>query len=257
MGVLVAPLVGLTIPLCECGIVPVARRMVQKGVPGSAAVTFMLANPIMNPLSIYSTYLAFPYARDMVFWRIGLGYLVAVTIGLTINAGMGRSQARRILHPDYFDEVAVTADHHQHGIPFGAKFQAFLDHAAHEFFDVLKYFVIGSAIAAVTQQVINREILEAVGGGPILSVLIMIAFAFLICICSEADAFVAATFASTFTPGALLAFLVAGPMTDIKNTIMMLASFRRPFVIFLNIAIFILTAVGAVGLNLWLQWGGI
>lgn len=268
LGVLAAPLMGAFIPMCECGIVPVARRMVQKGVTGSAAITFMLANPILNPLAVYSTYLAFPMFREMVWWRIGMGYTVAVLIGLMIQFGLGRRQAEAILHDH--DQVAATAEHahdtcdcgHDHD-GRGAdtrspweKFQSFLHHASTEFFDVSKYFIIGAGLAAISQAMISREILETIGGGVVLSVLIMIAFAFVICICSEADAFVAATFASTFTPGALLAFLVAGPMTDIKNTLMMLHAFRRNFVIFLNIAIIGLTALIAIGINLWLGWGG-
>lgn len=273
VGVLFAPVLGAVIPMCECGIVPVARRMIQKGVPGSAAITFMLANPIINPLAIYSTYLAFPWAREMVLWRVGLGYVIAVLIGLMIELGLNRHQREAILQQKDLipaaaaaegagcdcghDHGALDHDHSHHGSQSaGEKLQACLHHAATEFFDVSKYFIIGAGIAAVSQAVISRQLLETIGGGAVLSVLIMIAFAYIICICSEADAFVAATFASTFTPGALLAFLVAGPMTDIKNTMIMLASFRQRFVIFLNVAILSLTAALTIAINLWLKWGG-
>ncbi|MFZ5824912.1 MAG: permease [Bacillota bacterium] len=267
LGVLLAPVLGLVVPMCECGIVPVARRMVQKGVPAGAAITFMLANPILNPLSLYSTYLAFPFAREMIFWRAGLAYLVSVIIGFMIVVGLRRGSDFAILHTDH--EVAATAEgvhacdcghehgeHHHHNQPFGEKVQAVLDHAASEFFDVSKYFIIGAALAAISQALISREMLEAVGQGPVISVLVMLTFAFLICICSEADAFVAAAFASTFTPGALLAFLVAGPMTDIKNTLMMSSAFKRRFVLFLNVSILTLTALATILLNYTLGWGG-
>ena len=271
LGVLAAPIMGIFIPMCECGIIPVARRMVQKGVPGAAAITFMLANPILNPLAIYSTYLAFPWMREMVLWRMGLGYVVAVTIGMAILAIYKKDQVEGILHPSYNAEVAATAEganaancdcghdhsHEEHDQrTLGEKLQAMLDHAATEFFDVSKYFIVGASIAAISQAMINRDLLEAIGKGAIISVLVMIAFAFIICICSEADAFVAATFASTFTPGALLAFLVAGPMTDIKNTMMMLASFRREFVWLLNVLILSLVAILTISLNLLPIWGG-
>lgn len=257
-GILLAPLLGLCIPMCECGIVPVARRMVQKGVPGAAAVTFMLSNPIMNPLAVYATYLAFPWARYMVWLRVGLAYVVAVLTGLAVHAGIRRGWFPSILNDAYDPESAAAAEccgcgeEHGHDHPdpnLTQKLQAWLEHAASEFFDVSKYFIIGSALAAISQALISRQLLEAIGGGPVMSVLIMIAFAYVICICSEADAFVAATFASTFTPGALLAFLVAGPMTDIKNTMMMASAFRRPFVIFLNVLILGLTAAFTIALN--------
>ncbi|MFZ5814812.1 MAG: permease [Bacillota bacterium] len=266
LGVLLAPLLGLVVPMCECGIIPVARRMIQKGVPAGAAITFMLSNPILNPLSLYSTYLAFPFAREMLLWRAGIAYVVSVIIGLLIYYGIRRGSDYSVLHADH--EVAVTAegaacdcghDHHEHqhaAQPLGEKLQAVLDHAAAEFFDVAKYFIIGAGLAAISQALISREMLEAVGQGPVISVIVMIAFAFLLCICSEADAFVAAAFASTFTPGALLAFLVAGPMTDLKNTLMMYSAFQRRFVLFLNVTIITLTAVLTIILNYTVSWGG-
>lgn len=274
LGVLLAPLVGLVVPMCECGIVPVARRMVQKGVPGAAAVTFMLSNPVINPLSIYSTYLAFPGFRAMVVWRILLTYIAAVIIGMVVYFLMKGKENEAMLNERFSLPVAATAegahghdhghgpalscdcghDHGEHsheGQSFGQKFQAMLDHAATEFFDVSKYFIIGSALAAISQALIDRPVLESIGGGVVTSVLVMIAFAFVLCICSEADAFVAANFASTFTPGALLAFLVAGPMTDIKNTLMMQGAFRRRFVWLLNTLIIGLTAALTITLNLY------
>lgn len=254
LGVLLAPVLGLVVPMCECGIVPVARRMVQKGVPAPAAVTFMLANPILNPLTIYSTYLAFPYMRQMVWLRLAMGYAVAVIIGLLLS----RQKDLAILHPETATAHACECGHdHRMGHQSPAeRFEALLTHAAGEFFDVTKYFIVGAGLAAVAQALIDRPLLEALGRGPVTSVLVMIAFAFVICICSEADAFVAATFASTFTPGALLAFLVSGPMTDIKNTLMMTSSFRRSFVWTLNVAIFTITALLAVGINYWPGIGG-
>jgi uncharacterized membrane protein YraQ (UPF0718 family) len=196
----------------------------------------------------------------MVWWRIGLGYAVAVAIGLIIHFGPGGSKAGDILHDAWTAPTCDGQHHcdcghdhgeHAHHHSLGQKIQALLDHAAAEFFDVIKYFIVGSGLAAVSQALINRQMLEAIGGGTITSVLVMIAFAIVICICSEADAFVAATFASTFTPGALLAFLVVGPMTDIKNTMMMLASFRKPFVVYLNMLIIGLTGLATIGLNLF------
>ncbi len=267
LGVLLAPLLGLVIPMCECGIIPVARRMVQKGVPAGAAITFMLANPILNPLSLYSTYLAFPFARQMLFWRAGLAYGISVVIGLLTLYLYRRAENGAILHPSHALPLAATLEggigcecghghHHHHAQSLGEKIQAVLDHAATEFFDVAKYFVIGATLAAISQALISREMLEAVGQGAVVSVLVMITFAFLLCICSEADAFVAAAFASTFTPGALLAFLVAGPMTDLKNTLMMASAFRRSYVIILNVAIIAVTALTTIVLNYVINWGG-
>jgi len=123
LGVLLAPLLGAVIPMCECGIVPVARRMIQKGVPGAAAITFMLSNPILNPLAVYATYLAFPFAPQMVWWRIGMSYVIAVLIGFAIHYGVKRPQARQLLLDKHLQiaggavDTPITA--HGHGGTIG------------------------------------------------------------------------------------------------------------------------------------------
>lgn len=265
-GVLAAPLVGLVIPMCECGIIPVARRMIQKGVPGAAAITFMLANPILNPLVLYATALAFPTKPYILVLRAVMGYLVAVAIGLFIQLRWGDEAGAAILgaqpegaapacdcgHDHGADGHDHDHDHHDHsggGANWKQKLQAVLDHATSEFLDVARYFLIGGLLATAAGELISRPLLESLGQGRVLSVVVMIAFAYLLCICSEADAFVAATFASTFSSGALLAFLVAGPMTDLKNTLMMRAAFDRRFVRLLNGLIIGLTGSIAILLN--------
>lgn len=272
LGVLVAPLAGMLIPMCECGIVPVARRLVLKGAPLPVATAFMLANPILNPLVILSTRLAFPTAPHMVWWRLGLGYGVAVLAALAVAALARRpGTAYLIGAPARLRDglpLPVTGgsgpepacgcgDEHHHGhapaaAPLGARLRLLIEHAGDEFFTVGRYFIAGAFLAALAQAFIGRNVLEALGRGPLLSVVVMMAFAYLLSICSEADAFVAATFASTFSPGALLAFLVFGPMTDVKNTLMMLSVFRRRFVVGLNAALVVLCLTAGYLINVLL-----
>lgn len=267
LGALVAPLIGMVIPMCECGIVPVARRLITKGAPLPVATAFMLANPILNPLVFLSTKLAFPNAPHMVWWRMGLGYAVAVLTALAVAVVARRPGAAYLLATPsgpvaFFDgaplPIAGGSDDgpcdcgHHHGRQTGAeKVRALFEHATDEFFSVGRYFIIGALLAALAQAFISRTLLESVGRGPLFSVLTMMVFAYLLSICSEADAFVAATFASTFAPGALLAFLVFGPMSDVKNTMMMLSVFRRRFVAGLNALLVALSLTAGYLVNLY------
>lgn len=269
----VAPLAGMAIPMCECGIVPVAGRLIRKGVPVPVAITFMLANPVLNPLVIYSTWLAFPYQREIVWLRLGLSYVVAILVGLLVAAlfrgralagpAHGAGGAHGLGDPRRHRHHVHAADHQHSAVHDGgaevtdarpsARLAAMIDHAAVEFVEIARYFVAGAFLAALAQTWISRETLVAVGGGPVSSVPVLMGFAYLLSICSEADAFVAATMSGTFSLGAITAFLVMGPMIDIKNTLMMRAVFHRPLVVFLHVAIIGLNLIAGVGLNL-LWW---
>jgi len=114
-------------------------------------------------------------------------------------------------------------------------------HAADEFFMMGKYLIAGAFIAALIQTLLDRSLLQSLGSNEYSATFVMMAFAYVLSLCSEADAFVAASFASTFTTSSIIAFLVYGPMIDLKNTIMLLAFFKTRFVL-----VFITTVTIAV-----------
>jgi uncharacterized protein len=255
VALLLAPLVGIVIPMCECGIIPVARRLARKGVPLAVAVAFMLANPIINPLVIFSTYLAFPFDLEILWWRLGLGYLISILAGIAVMIWQRRVD-REVLLPDpvqmapiAFMEGGETTAALQRP-RFESRWIRTLQHAGDEFFDVAKYFVLGAFLAASAHAFVDRQYLETVGLHPVSSVTTMMALAFVLSICSEADAFVAASFGPVFTGGSIIAFLVFGPMTDIKNTLMMLSTFEKRFVLYLNLVMAGLALIAGVGYNL-------
>lgn len=252
IALLLAPVVGSVIPMCECGIIPVAKRLIRKGVPAPVALTFMLANPIINPLVIFSTYLAFPFDIWILWWRIGLAYVIAVLAGVAVLIWQRRVNPDVILpdpvqfQPISFmdDEIAATATVQE------SRLLQTLRHAGDEFFDVAKYFVLGAFLAATAHAFVDRQYLESVGLQPVGSVTTMAVLAYVLSICSEADAFVAASFAPVFTGGAVITFLVFGPMIDIKNTLMMMAAFEKRFTIYLCAVITVLALAGGIGYNL-------
>jgi uncharacterized membrane protein YraQ (UPF0718 family) len=215
-------LLGLVFPVCECGVVPVCRRLVQKGAPLSLGVALLLAAPVVNPVVIASTWVAFGGDWRIVAWRVGLTLAIAVAIGSIVAL---HPEPRRLLAAP----LAPPPAHHGHshrGGP-GERLRALLWHSGAEFVEMSRYLILGALLAALLQMVVPRPALLALGDWPVAAVLVMIALAVVLSICSTVDAFIALTFASAFGPGALLAFLVFGPMIDIKSTLMFLTIFRR------------------------------
>ncbi len=264
ISLVAACLLGLLFPLCECGIIPVVRRLINKGVPISAGIAFMLAAPIVNPVVIASTSMAFAHQPTMIVHRILGGFLVALTIGLVLEAIYGNRKSQQLLlqrshgsnaghHHHGFGHAQDNHhhhgsdhrhnDHHGHGYApthhrggGGGLLQKtgfVLSHACDEFFSTGQFLILGAFLAASLQSVLSHRVLDALGQHPLGSRLSMMGLAYGLSLCSEADAFVASTFTHSFLPGAVLAFLLLGPMLDIKNTLMLLGNFTTRFVLLL------------------------
>ncbi len=253
-AVVAVPLLGFVLPLCECGVIPVAGRLVRKGVPLSVALAFMLSNPILNPFPLLSTRTAFSFFPAMVPWRMAAAYAVAVTIGLIVmlmaRLDPGTFAVRQYTGGGLWGILENNPQASAAG--FGERLLDALAHASLEFFNVGRFFILGSLAAAAVQVFVPQEALLQLAEHHLAAVAGMMGFAFVVSICSEADAFVAAGFLGTFPPGALLAFLVFGPMVDIKNTMMMLAAFPKAVVLRLVILIAALTLLAGMAANHWM-----
>lgn len=238
--------VGLLFPACECGIVPITRRLLRKGVPLHAGIAFMLSGPIINPVVLFATYIAFGNDWRMVAVRGGSAIVVAYITAIVLSYLYPKLPMR--LREDAMPEIAATLDPAtampvpKHAPLHRRLFDVML-HAVDEFFSVGKYLVLGAFIAASMQTFIPTSSLMKLGSNPVSASLVMICLAFVMSLCSEADAFIASSFRSTFPIGALSAFLVFGPMIDIKNTLMLTAVFRGKFVLTL-IALVVVTTLG-------------
>jgi len=252
LNILLAGFLGIVFPVCECGIVPVARGLVSKGVPLYSAITFMLAAPIINPVVASSTAVAFGANPEMVWFRLGLAFFVSFAAGYLLSFWFDGREVKWGAAQDDFGCGCGHAhyDHHHH-LPsaFTAKIFYTLHSASDEFFDMGKYLIIGSALAALAQTFVPRDIILNVGHHFLASIASMMTFAFGISVCSSADAFIAASFAGNFTAGSLLAFMVFGPMIDIKNILMMLNAFQARFVAVLIIIVSLLVAVSTYLIN--------
>jgi len=221
--------IGLIFPVCECAIVPVVRRLLQKGVPLGAAIAFLLGGPIVNPLVAASTAVAYFTDWSIVIRRLGFGYAVAVAVGLLVNLIFTKTAAVR---KEVFSEAAHPAlavvSENRRPAGAGEKIGLAVSHAAQDFFDVGRFLIIGAFVAAVLQTLIPRQLFSSLLDTPAISILGMMIMAVLLNLCSEADAFVAASFRSSLVPlSAQLAFMVLGPMLDIKLIAMYLKVFRK------------------------------
>ena len=240
LGILLMALMGLVFPVCECGIVPVVRRLIKKGVPLNMAVTFMVAAPIINPVVLTSTYYAFLAQPIMVVLRASLGIISAVLIGYLIGE-LHRGPALKSQLIKYKTSVVSGHKSHEHTHDLNCecghsheehegKFAEVINHANHELYDIGRFFLIGAILSSIMQTYVPVEYILAIGRGNVSSILTMMCLAFLLSICSETDAFIARTFVGQFTRGSIIAFLIFGPMIDIKNTIMLTSSFNLRFV---------------------------
>ncbi|HEY5792672.1 MAG TPA: permease [Chthoniobacterales bacterium] len=250
LGACVSGLLGMIFPMCECAVVPVIRRLIAKGLPLSHAVTYMLAAPIVNPIVALSTYAAFrgQGAGEMTAFRLGLGFAVAVLAGLAVHHLAPRS----VLRPRVLESaLAFGASSEMAPAPLlgmKARLSAALRVTVGDFLDVMLYFIIGAAIAAVFNTSVNQDALLPLALNPWLATGSMMGLALMLSLCSTSDAFIAATF-GLFPWAARLAFLVFGPMMDLKLLFIYSSVFRPRFVIGLAIGLFILIGLLCIRLG--------
>jgi uncharacterized membrane protein YraQ (UPF0718 family) len=239
-----AAISGMAFPVCECGSVPVARRLARKGLAPGAAVTFMLAAPIVNPVVIASTAVAYR-GRDtlwlMVLGRLGLGLLVAMVVGWVIGA----RRPQDLLRPRGDLEAHEVEDTE-------SRWRRFFGHLTGDLVFMARFLILGALLAAAIQTFVPQSIVDRVADLPILSLVAMMALAYLMSLCSESDAFVAASFVA-FGPSAQLAFLVFGPMVDMKLSALYVGTYSQGFLRTTVIAVGATTLVA----TMWIQviWG--
>lgn len=227
-GILLGGVLGAVLPMCECGIVVVIRRLIRKGLPLSNAVAYMLAAPVVNPVVAISTYAAFrgQGALEMTLWRMGLAFTVAVLVAaLVLFLRRGFVLRQDLEAPEPIDD---TPD----GRTTAEKWAATVRSSVGDFLDVTVFFVLGAAVATLFNTSVNQQLIMPLADDRALSVAGMMALAAVLSLCSTSDAFVAATF-TAFSSASKLAFLVFGPMVDLKLVFIYGLVFRKRFIVLL------------------------
>jgi uncharacterized membrane protein YraQ (UPF0718 family) len=248
---LVCGLLGIIFPVCECGIVPIVRRLLHKGLPLSYGVTFMLASPIVNPIVIFSTFFAFRGQAPILNTglRVGLGYLVAVLVGFVVgflkpSAILKKGETSSSAQKRAGFRIAPLPDKQpgNSGARITGKTAGAIRMASDDFLETAFYFTIGAAIAATFNTAVDQQHILPLASHPALSIMAMMVLSGILTLCSTSDAFIAVTFV-TFPMVARLAFLVFGPMFDLKLFFLYSVLFKKRFVIALGIGLFLLVGL--------------
>jgi uncharacterized protein len=290
LGALVGSCIGFLFPVCECGNVPVARRLLMQGVPSAVAIGFLLAAPTINPVVFWATWTAFRDQPEIVFLRIGCSLVIATLLGCVFST---QADLRALLQPSlarampvplkktkkaaaknpalndapllqsgtYFlgqgdrtlESLSYQAPNPASVVekPIGIKIHLMLEMMVQEFRELGAVLVLGSAIAAIIQSYVPRETVLALGQSPVTSILAMMLLAAIVSICSTVDAFFALSFSSMFTSGSILSFLVYGPMIDLKGVGLMLSIFKARAIFYIFAIAGLLTFLFALIINLY------
>jgi hypothetical protein len=247
LAIAIGGLLGILFPMCECGIIPVMRRLLRKGVPLSCCVCYMLAGPIINVVVMLSTYVAFSGMENatdssgqltyqigglgMMSLRMGLGFLVAFGTSLVVE-WQHRKYGNNLLAAGALPDIkAAERGSAENGGEvsrgsFIERLGSISETALHDFVDITVYLILGALLAALSRMLIPHALVEEWSRTqPVFAILLMMALAIVLCLCSEADAFVAASFIA-LRPAAKVAFLVLGPMLDFKLYMMYTRVFR-------------------------------
>lgn len=263
--ILLAAGLGIIFPVCECAIVPVVRRLARKGFPVGAVIAYLLGGPIVNPVVGASTLLAYAGDWTIAALRLGLGYLLAVTVGFLISSFFNPKQTfvKDVVAARPTKAAGASHHHHHHGCTcshhavhpvsgWRVKLTGILSHASEDFISAGRYLIIGAFIAALANTYIGREGFTNLASMPGASILLMMVLAVGLNLCSEADAFVAASFRQLVPLSAQMAFMLLGPMLDIKLLLMYRTLFKPRVIMSLSLALMI----GVLVVALLFHWGG-
>jgi len=261
LAVFLSGLLGAIFPVCECAIVPVIRRLIRKGLPVSCAITYMLSAPIINPIVVVSTMKAFSTSvgqfslREteaavaygplfMTSSRLAIAFLVTVAVGLVVLRFRTHSILKPGVVPRHLDAGANGDDE---GVTPGTdapgpdRLVLAMRTTMRDFIETAMYFTIGVAITSVFKAYVTEDLILLFNQNEVTGIGLMMVLAFVLSLCSTSDAFIAANF--PVPQSAKLAFLVFGPMMDVKLVFMYLSVFKSRFVVTLAIALFFVIGI--------------
>lgn len=262
LGSLVGIFLGLFIPACDCAVIPIAMRLKKKKVPTNVIVSFMLASPIISPVVLLSTFFAFGETEKMLLfgfempklfvYRTIFGVLVALVVGIILDIickdAVLKEEIYEHHHNHHDHEHIHTCNHHHEGCSCSAhqketgpigRVKNIINIMYGDFMGIISYMAVGALLAATMQILLPISNIGGIVQNKYISTFIMMLLAFALSLCSTSDAFIARTFMNSLSKNSILAFILLGPMIDIKNTILLNKSFNKKFVIVLIASIFI------------------
>lgn len=250
-ALLCASALGIIFPICECGIVPVVRKLLKKGVPLHLCVALLFSSPIVNIVVIFSTYFAFQNYIVIVLLRIAGGFIISFVTGLVVSIFMTKEEAASSVIIESGSSCSCCGNHAHSGVLSTLK--RIGDHSISEFFDTVKYFIMGILITGLLQSIVPRSVLSNFGTSFPVSNLFMMLYPYILSVCSNTDAFIARSFLGQFSISALTGFMVFGAMFDIKTTIMLSKIFSRKFIIRLLLMVALLTLLYSLLIHIFID----
>ncbi len=244
---LLSSVFGFVAPVCDCGVIPLARRLSAKGVPVYAATTFILAAPVVNPVVLLSTAFAFQGNWSIVGLRFAMTLSVAIVVGLAASVLFPEAPS---LVPAGVPIRGGSVDQASAPAAQASGVRGLVGYATSEFFDVIFFIILGALFTAATQTLVPRGDLTTIGSHPTVSVLVLMPVATLLSICSEADAFVARAFATTFSVGAILAFMTVGQIIDLRNGFLLFRTLRARLTALIVVVSYVLVFVEGLLINM-------
>jgi uncharacterized protein len=234
----VLSLLGLFLPVCECGNIPLARGLIQKGLRPGEVMTFLYAAPIINPITIYTTSQAFSNEPEVVVVRVLAAFAIANIVGVLFS----QAKKKEMLTEDFNNSCELHA-HSQtrNSSSIKKEIKVLAENFSGELTKLMPALVGGSLLAGLIQTMIPRSILLSVSSEPVLAILAMLLLAFVVSICANVDAFFALSLSNIFPTSAIIAFLVFGPMIDIKILSMLRTTFRTWVLVSTTFIIFLLS----------------
>lgn len=228
----IAAISGILFPVCECAIIPITRSLIKKGLPIGVGITFMLSVPIVNPVVIMSTYYAFPNEINISIYRTLGGIIGALIVGMIVGLIYDKKKNTEVLKGE---EVDLYCDcctfSNNYYISLKGKIKNLILNASNEFLNISVYFIFGALLSSIFVVFLKDSLINNMTSGKIASIGIMMLLGFLLSLCSEADAFVAKGFMDNFGVAGVMAFLILGPMMDLKNLILSFGFFKKRFVL--------------------------
>lgn len=248
LRILLVTFTGVVFPICECAVIPIVKKLLEKGVSLFTAVYFMFIVPIINPVSLLSTFYAFPQNKMIVLYRGGAG----IVIGL-ISAFLVSKIVRNPMIEEKKDdfscgcstETCGSTDIHNHSkkrriTNFGI-FSDILEHTGEEFFQAGFFLTVGALISAFVQILFPMNFIDFLGKNDLISLFVMEITGYLLSICSHGDAFIGSGFKNIFPLISVLGFLIVSPLIDVKNTLILLGNFKRKFAVTVVSVVFTVT----------------
>ena len=273
LPVLVAAGLGILLPVCECAIVPVVRRLCRKGLPGSSAIAYLLGGPAVNVIVFSSTALAYQFDWRIALLRVGLGYLIAVVVALLVqrlmqgrdllieedeskahhagcSVGHAHGTEERTEHTHHSSSCSCGHEHAAEKSSFTVKLGLCINHASEDFITAGHYLVVGAFIASFAQTFVSRQFFTSFSEFTVLPTLMMICLAILLNLCSETDAFIVASMRGLIPLSAQLAFMLTGPIFDLKLLLMYQKIFSKRTIILLVASILITVFCVCAGIEI-------